>query len=423
MNWRWYLFWLKDALSGGKVRKVYNELKKDEVCFNKENQASKLNELLEYVKNNCEYYKNYELNIKKFPVMNKQIIKDNFDSIISKNYNVDNLHKMSTSGSTGTPFTVYQNSEKRNAVLAEVIYFGEKANFKFGEKELYSRIWVKQVQKSKLRKFLQNIVTFDISRLDDNSLSDLYDTLCNKKVKCMLSYASTLKSFDVFLKNNDINNKSVLKSIISGSELLNEDVRKNLSHRFGCNVYSRYSNEENGILGQDNGLEKTFLLNETNYYFEFLKLDSDEETSQGELSRIVVTDLYNTAMPMIRYDTGDLCYYSIVDGKHYITEIQGRRGDLIYSTNHIPLSLHVVTNNMWEIPNILQWKFVQLDEKRYKIILNVESNFSYENEKALDIKFKEILGNDAILIFDYIDEIPVLNSGKRKYIENLYIRK
>ena len=49
----------------------------------------------------------------------------------------------------------------------------------------------------------------------------------------------------------------------------------------------------------------------------------------GELGRIVVTDFYNKAFPMIRYDTGDTgIYQEVIDEKGrkhgYFTEIYGR---------------------------------------------------------------------------------------------------
>ena len=56
-------------------------------------------------------------------VANKETIKANYEEILSDRYNKGELHKMSTSGSTGTPFEILQNKEKRQRVLAELIYF------------------------------------------------------------------------------------------------------------------------------------------------------------------------------------------------------------------------------------------------------------------------------------------------------------
>ena len=417
MNWRWYVFWVKDILTGRKVRTIYEELCQDDCCFDKEKQIKKINKLLTYAKNNCRYYDKYDINIKKFPIVNKQIIKDNYNDIFVKKYDKSKLHKMSTSGSTGTPFTVYQNIEKRNSVLAEVLFFGKKAGFYFGEKQLFSRIWVSSIKKSSLMRFLQNMECFDVSHLDDSNLKLLYNTIVEKKVKCVLGYASSLHAFGKYIENKEIA-KNKLKVIISGSELLNEKTRKLLSKKFNCKVYSRYSNEENGLLGQDNGITKEMWLNETNYYWEFLKLDSNEDAKPGELARVVITDLNNYAMPMIRYDTGDLCKYKKQGDKKIITEIFGRRIDSIYDTKGLPISPHLITNNMWDVKHIIQWKFSQLDKKTYKISLNVDKDFN--GEKEIRNKILNIIGKDATIKFEYVDEIPVLNSGKRKYIENLY---
>ena len=94
--------------------------------------------------------------------------------------------------------------------------------------------------------------------------------------------------------------------VISGAEFLNETTRNNLKKVFGCNVVSRYSNQENGILAQELIDSNYFMINNASYHIEFLKIDSDQEAEIGELSRIVITDLFNFATPMIRYDTGDL---------------------------------------------------------------------------------------------------------------------
>ena len=51
------------------------------------------------------------------------------------------------------------------------------------------------------------------------------------------------------------------------------------------------------------------------------------------------------------------------------------------------------------------------------MILNL--NCEKIDEKSIKEKFKNLLGNDAIINIKYVEEIPVLSSGKRKYIENL----
>ena len=58
---------------------------------------------------------------------------------------------MSTSGSTGTPFTVLQNMNKRKRMFADLIYFNEICGQKLGEKYMYIKVWPKE--KIKNRKY------------------------------------------------------------------------------------------------------------------------------------------------------------------------------------------------------------------------------------------------------------------------------
>lgn len=424
MNIRWNLFWIRDFFKGGKIREAYKDIKN---CYFEENKNinEDIDNLLKHAKETTKFYAkdNYK-KIEDFPVVNKKIIMDNYEEILSEKYKGEKLHKMSTSGSTGTPFTVVQDKRKRNRVIAAVIFFGKQCGYTFGEKQMFLRVWVKSIQKNKFKKTLQNMITEDISNLDINKMEEIEKILKKeKKLSNILSYASTLEKLSKYLLNKGCKPEDFsVKSIISGSELLQDDTRERLHKVFGCNVISRYANEENGILGQE-CLESNdeFHLNTADYYFEFLKLDEDIPAKDGELARIVITDLYNYALPMIRYDTGDLAI--VGDSKcklktKVISKIYGRKVDLIYNTKGEVLSPHYITNTMWDSQNIVQFKFTQKGEKEYTILLNVTEEF--QGEEDILNKFKKILGADANIEIVYTNEIPVLNSGKRKYIENLY---
>ena len=98
---------------------------------------------------------------------------------------------------------------------------------------------------------------------------------------------------------------------------------------------------------------------------EMLRLDSEEPVNPGERGRIVVTDFYNKAFPMIRYDTGDTgIYQEVTDEKGrihgYFTEIYGRRGSMMYNCKGEPLSIHVFMNVLINLEGIVhQAKCIQ----------------------------------------------------------------
>ena len=176
-----------------------------------------------------------------------------------------------------------------------------------------------------------------------------------------------------------------------------------------------------GQQGIDGGTE--YYLNHASYYFEVLKLDEDVPAENGELGRIVITDLYNYAFPLIRYDTGDTGILSagnrISKGWPYISKLYGRRLDLIFDTLGNPVQPMALARVLKNLKGIIQWQFVQTAEKEYKIRLNMEKTISVD---ACIRELHEILGEDAVIAVELVDEIPILSSGKRKPVVNEWSR-
>ncbi|WP_213975744.1 hypothetical protein [Tepidanaerobacter acetatoxydans] len=234
----------------------------------------------------------------------------------------------------------------------------------------------------------------------------------DKKLKCILGYATSLDIISKYLLDKgDTPDLFNIKIVISGAETLREITRKNLKKVFGCNVVSRYSNQENGILSQEPINKKFFALNNASYYFEFLKLNSDDEAEAGELARVIVTDIFNYAMPMIRYDTGDLAIVK-KDARYgrVIDSIEGRKSDFIYDTLGNILSPHIVTNNMWNFSKIKQYQLIQEDKTKYILRLNGAKGV-YKDDDILSL-YKSFLGKDADIVIEYVNGIPLLRSGK-----------
>lgn len=416
-NLREWGFWALDFLKGGQVRKHYNDIKRiiegGKVSSGITNEYT--NNILKYAVENTEFYKNYSHfdTIKDFPIIDKNIIIDNKEILSSKEYIGKELHTMSTSGSTGTPFSIRQNKNKRNRVLVEIIYFGEICGYYLGDRNVYLRTWTEENRKSRLAAFKQNLVMLDISNLDEKNLENIRQTLKNdKKIKCILGYATGLDIVSKYLlEKGDNPSMFNVDIVISGSEILKETARANLKKVFGCPVVSRYSNQENGILAQELINKDYFIINNANYNIEFLKLDSDEEAEYGELARIVVTDLFNHAIPMIRYDTGDLAI--VEKNEKYgevITSVEGRKRDFIYDVDDKPLSPSVVSVNMWGFDKIKQYQLIQEDKGKYTLKLNGAEGI-YDEEEIINM-FKSFLGKEANIDILHVEGIPLLKSGK-----------
>ncbi len=380
-------------------------------------QVKELTDILDHVRANTEFYSDIESSdIGLFPVVNKKILKDNYDKIFVKEYTDKTTFTKHTSGSTGTPFSVIHDAEKRCRHIADLKYFGELAGYKDLESLCYLRA-MPVASEEQQRK--DNVWQLDICNLSEENLTEYYHIMIEKKCVALLAYASTLETAVNFWSKKFPENKLYIKSVICISETLTMEVREKLASYFGEDVVirARYSNTENGILGQEIGIPDNYVLNWASYYFEVLKLESDEPAEEGELGRIVITDLYNKAFPLIRYDTGDVAVMMrSKDDFPRFTSLLGRRMDLIINTKDQIISPFLISQTMKSAKGIEQWQFIQKTKHDYLIKATIAKecerpSFEYEIDK-----FKLVLGEDINISVEYVDEIPVLNSLKRKMI-------
>lgn len=408
-------FWTLDALKGGTVRKNYKEIK-DYIDGGNTNDKQLMN-LVEHALVNVPYYQNKKIkDFNDFPIIDKNVIKENWDELHATNYLGKPVHYMSTSGSTGTPFTMEWDIGKRKRQQAEVIYFNARAGQRLGDREVYFRVWTEKNRKSKLELLKQNLVPIDILHLNDADLERIRIRLKKKpKINSCLGYASTFEYIARYINStDDTPDMYPMKSIISGSEVLSMESKKLLKRVFGCKVFDRYSNEENGFLAQTEDMSDIFWVNTASFKIEVLKQDSNEPVEVGEVGRIVVTDLYSFAVPLIRYDTGDLAELAEIKNGFAIKlkTIQGRRVDTIYDTSGNRLTPHTLSVYMWKYEKLKQYQFIQEGEKEYTVKIN--GGKEYYSDDEMKQYLKSVFGQDAEITIEHVEGIPVLASGKFK---------
>lgn len=422
---RWMGFWMLDKAKGGKIREYYDQIRYAwKEGSSVEETEKRIQDLIAHAVKTTDFYKDYpeDISLKDLPVVNKDTFRQQYDRFVSSTYKdaTDN-RVMCTSGSTGTPLRMIQNRDKIRHNTAGGIFLGAAAGYYIGMKEAFIRVWVNNVKKSKFQLIQENMIMMDSSRMDEQALAEMFHTIEKQKVKCLVGYSSALGELSDYIRKSgkDCSNCSV-RAIIPISETMPEPVRRTLEKQFGCPVRAWYSNEENGIMGLQNEKDEGYRIDTETYYYEILKMDSDEPAEPGELGRIVITDLFNYAFPILRYDNGDtaVAVRKEKNGrfKLYLSELYGRRSDLIYDCKGNAVTPYIITNNLWDIEGVKQYRFIQEDVKDYTIWLNGDSA-KMDQEEILG-RIRPYLGDEARIKVEIVDEIPVLASGKRKYIEN-----
>ena len=424
MNIRKALFEVVDYVQGSPVNRHLRDI---EALLNQNSlpaiqqlQSEALADLLNTVVQKTEFYQKHRAwtCLQDFPVVNKHIIRSQFDAI---NLPIAPKQRISvkTSGSTGTPFQLFHAREKKIRNTADTIYFSRRAGFEIGYRLLYLRHWGAYYKKPGWLAKIQNVDQLEVTGLTDGYLQSFFkDIVRDTAPKSWLGQGS---GFDKLLAYLDKENyppvSANIRSIIAISEALYEETRQKMEYYFGCPVVSRYSNVENGIIAQQDIGKSHFTINWASYFVEILKLDSDLPAPKGELGRIVVTDLYNRATPLIRYDTGDL---GIMDDSEtslpVLSRIDGRKTDVLTNTAGEVISPFIFHASLSEYDEITQVQLIQ-KEKRYTFRINTSGN-TFKKESEFLAHYQQFLGADAQIQVVYVDEIPVLQSGKRKLVVN-----
>ena len=355
-----------------------------------EYEERRLRAITDYARYNCAFY--------------KDILADEYQG------KEDTLHQLNTSGSTGVPFTVYADDEKMTRVLMNTMAVYELNGFRMGMKRGEFRVWIEGKNViTPWKSFKNNLQMIDISNMGDDYLATVCERIRKEKMQCLVAYSSALTALTEYIKRENVDvSRWQVEMIFSMGEALPDSTYSLIEEIFGFSPVRSYGNNENGFIAVSLPSDDRYVADLYNF--------------PGEVGRIVVTDYYNRAFPMIRYDTGDTGVYCTEIDKYgrkhgYFTEIYGRRGSLLFNTKGEPLSIHVFMNVLLKLEGVVhQSKCIQWEKKRYELLVNADRD-NLDEEKLVGL-YRRYLGEDAQIDVTYVDEIPVQASGKRMVCEN-----
>ncbi|WP_142785806.1 hypothetical protein [Changchengzhania lutea] len=243
LNLRYYFFWLIDALKGSNIKKHLNEIELIQNNFttdrSKALRKSYLEKLLKHATLTTAFYNDYKSSaIKGFPIIDKNVIRENKVKFQSKSYIKKQKKYVSSSGSTGATISLYHNKNKIDRNKADNIYFYKLTGYQVGQKLFYMRLWLISI--STISKWLKNIEPVDILLFNDRKyISKIIGKLRSKKAKSILGYASALEKMCVFLDQNNYSpfTNTNIKSAIATSEGLNNYTKEKMKYYFNTTVF------------------------------------------------------------------------------------------------------------------------------------------------------------------------------------------
>lgn len=407
-------------------------------------QKQKLRRLIAYSIENIPYYKNLlsdngNININSLndlqdiPTLSKKQIKENFQNLMNPNIDVNELHKRTTSGSTGEPVTIYRDNNSEYIHSAAGWRFRKWTGHDIGEK--YARIWGQPLQqnlnnrinfKAKIRQKVNNFVEpiIQLSAFDsisEEAMENFFNKIKNNKINFLIGYATSVFLFAQYV-NKHHQGKLKLKSVRTISEMLYKNQREYIEKEFDCKVFDTYGNRENGLIAAECNNHEGYHINAENLIIEIIDSNGNP-LPNGESGEIAITDLNNYAMPQIRYLTGDIGVLSQEQcscsrGLPLLKKISGRSVDMLKLTDGSYIDgsfiFDIISDMFGE--DIDRFKIVQNYEGKADLYLKF-LNSQPQTEHNLSIqKLSKLIGEKLSINYHYVEELPLEKSGKHKYI-------
>jgi phenylacetate-CoA ligase len=356
-----------------------------------------------------------------FPVVTKAVMRDGGEDFLSRPYAGTRLSETATSGSTGAPFQVLRDDVKVRRNVVDALALARRAGYDVGMPMFYLR---REHPTARLRAWAENLVDVDVGDLREGAAPrEVARIRGTRGPVAIMGYASGLEALCREIESRGRPLEHVA-CVISLAESPSEYLYRASPRCFGRELAARYSDVELGLLAQQRPGERPYLINVASHHVEILALVGDGPAAPGELGRIVVTDLFNRAMPFVRYDTGDLGRFAVLpDGTPDTTvldEITGRINDQIYDTADRLVSVLGIVRDWGAYRGIEEWQFVQTGSGAY--LFKQHASVDPERDRALAEEFRSYLGRDARIEMRYVDGIPLLRSGKRRAFANEWDR-
>lgn len=442
-----------DMLSPNLFIPLYNYLKNDRSLkyvaeiesFNKRSlediqkyQLEKIRFIADYASKNTSYYRRLFKKIgldnpqnlsweeyAHIPLLTKDIIREEQDNLISSQFKESELRKTATGGTTASPIPFYSDWDSMYRKRSATIAFDKWLGYKPGLQSAY--LWQARQDMIELKGFKQKLLNTLVHRnlflagspLDDLIMEKYYQMLKVLSPKLLQAYPGPLEIFSQFLLDNGYHLD--IPAVSSTAEPLYDRQSRLIEKVFGGKPFNWYGAREAGRIASECKEHDGMHINAYGLYLEI------NQVSYGEkgFGSIILSDLWNIGMPMLRYEIGDV---GIMTDKPCpcgcklprLMDMYGRVNDTFINSKgqKIP-GVWFPNQFVRSCDEIKQMQVLQHAITVFELRIVKADKFSEETVRWLEDKLDEFMQEKNSVTFTYVSEIQKEKSGKVRFCKNL----
>lgn len=411
-------------------------------------QLDRLHKLVEHAYKNVPYYKrvfkkqrikpnhiNTLEDLEKIPILTREDVAMNLNSLIAKNSDRKKIKFCQTSGSTGKPINFYRDHSNMTAASAFytrcINMMGHKLSDRMASLEFTFFLTQREFTRSHVHVLVQR--EFARNHMYNPPLRRLYLSPKAHTPEDLKSYLEIIKKFKPKLMrgnpsmlyllacNAEENDKEIkFRSFLSLFENLYQFQREKIHKVFGCEIFNSYGSMEHVVSARECKNHEGMHIDMENGILEVVDKEG-LHASRNKTGSIIATGLHNFAMPLIRYEMGD---FGSISNKQcpcgrespLLNSLEGRKvGVLEYGNRSIyPTTLSLLT---WGVDNIKECQFIQENDKELTLKIVKRAGYSDKDTKKLLSLIKKVINDNNIKVsVHFTDFIPRTSGGKFEFV-------
>jgi len=430
-------FWLKrDHPAYAKYRREYEAtqfLSKEEL---QRLQLSRLRALLRHAFDHCPYYRQrmseagwhpdnvHSLEqISQLPLLTKRDIQDFGAQMQASNFPPQDRVRNQTGGSTGSPLQFYVDRERFDSRMASTHRHNLWAGMRPGDWQ--ASLWGSRLDQGAPQNWWDRVrneliyrtVSLNTSQISEGGWAGFLAQLRRKKPRVLVAYAQSAVLFARYLRRQSIEDIQ-FDAIITTAEVLLPGQRGFLEEVYGGRVFNRYGCREVSVIASECEYHRGMHVNAEALLVEIVPTAD----SNGGAGRIIVTDLLNFSMPLIRYEIGDVAAWAADQtcpcGRRLplLEDVQGRITDFIALADGRKISGPALTLVVSDMADVRQVQFVQKALDRIVLRVVPGRNYGPGTEKELQRRLMQYLSPEISLAVEMAESIASEISGKYRFV-------
>jgi phenylacetate-CoA ligase len=396
--------------------------------------ADKLQMLLLHSQKSVPYYRQLfqDREIKSFdnpietlrllPQLSKPLLRQFSRELRSNDLSSRSWYENTSGGSTGEPVRLVQDREYRERSAAATELYSSFAGCKFGERRLH--LWGSERDlfngkvpwRTRFGNWLRNVQLLNAFCMTPERMRRYLQTINTYRPRLMICYAQAIYELARFAETERI---AVMPpgAIITTAGTLYPFMREKITAVFGCRIFNRYGSREVSMIAGERPDIAGMIVSNSNNYLEVVDA-AGNPLPAGVEGEILVTNLANFSMPLLRYAIGDrgiMADPSVCYGRQILIKVSGRNVDVFRKADGTLIDGEYFTHLLYFRDWLAKFQVVQRTTSQVVFKLVLRSECPPEDLDDIRSKTCFVLGADTQVDFEMLDDISESASGKYRY--------